>query len=151
MATYEHSTPVYVSPRRLYEYLADVDHLPEYMPQIKSARRTGDDTVDVSAEIRDDDGSSTVVQEQARLEVREDGRHLAWRAPGPHDYHGELEVAETDSGESRLTVRLFTDHGDSDAVQAQLVEAVQRIRTLAEDYGVVNPDGTRSSPGDTVP
>ncbi|MDQ4085856.1 MAG: SRPBCC family protein [Actinomycetota bacterium] len=140
MATYEHSTPVYVAPQRLYEYLADVDHLPEYIPRIKEAHTVDDsDTVDVAAELAPFERSDELtVHSEAWLEVREEGRRLEWGAPG-NEYHGELEVEETSSGESRLTARLHTDLDDSDAVEAGLVEAVQRIRTLAEDYGVANP------------
>jgi carbon monoxide dehydrogenase subunit G len=140
MGTYEQSTPVNVAPQRLYEYLANVDHLPEYMPRIKEAHMVGDaDKVDVTAEISPDDGPQRTVQGQAWLEVRDEGRRLEWGAPGPHDYRGELEVEESASGESKLTVRLHTERGDRDEIDAGLIEAVERIRTLAEDYGVANP------------
>lgn len=140
MGTYEHSTPVYVAPQRLYEYLANVDHLAEYMPRVRDARRVGGtDVVDVTAETRPGESQEAAVHEQAWLEVREEGRRLEWGVPGPHDYRGELEVEETASGESKLTVRVHAQDGDGDAIEAELIEAVQRIRTLAEDYGVVNP------------
>jgi hypothetical protein len=140
MGTYEHSTPVYVAPKRLYEYRANVDHLPEYIPRIKEAHTVDDsDTVDVAAEVQPVERSEGLtVHSEAWLEVRDEGRRLEWGAPG-NEYRGELEVDETSSGESKLTVRLHTEDDDSDAVEASLIEAVQRIRTLAEDYGVANP------------
>lgn len=140
MGTYEHSIPVDVPPRRLFEYLSDVDHLPDYVPRIQEAQTEGTGgRVDVTAEVARAEGEGQEVHGRAWLDVREEGRRLEWGAPAPHDYRGELEVEETASGESRLTVRLHTDREDSDAVDAALIEAVERIRLLAERYGVANP------------
>jgi len=36
-------------------------------------------------------------------------------------------------------VRLHTERGDRDEIDAGLIETVERIRTLAEEYGVANP------------
>jgi uncharacterized membrane protein len=139
MGNHEHSIPVNVPAARLFEYLANVDHLPEYMPRIKEAHLVADDRVDVTAEKPTVDGTGETVEGEAWLKVRKEGRRLEWGSPGPHDYRGELEVDETASGESKLTVRLHTEHGDEDAVDAGLIEAVERIRTLAEHYAVANP------------
>jgi hypothetical protein len=140
MGTYEQSTPVYVAPRRLFEYLANIDHLPEYMPRIKEAHQVDQgEKVEVTAEVDTGDGRERTVEGEAWLRVREEGRRLEWGAPGPHDYHGELEVEETASHESKLVVRLHTEHTEGDAVDAGLIEAVQKIKKLAEDYAVANP------------
>lgn len=140
MGTFEQSIPVYVAPKRLFEYLADVDNLPEYMPRITDAHRVeGGEKVDVTAEIDPGDGQERTVEGEAWLRVSERDRRLAWGAPGPHDYAGELEVQETASHESKLVVRLRTERGDADAVDAGLIEAVERIKELAENDAVANP------------
>jgi hypothetical protein len=110
------------------------------MPRIKEAHMVGDaDRVDVTAELPPDEGPQRTVRGEAWLEVRDEGRRLEWGSPGPHDYRGELEVEESASGESKLTVRLHTERGDRDEIDAGLIETVERIRTLAEEYGVANP------------
>lgn len=40
MGDYEESTTVRVEPNRLFEYLADIENLPAYLPRLSSARPT---------------------------------------------------------------------------------------------------------------
>lgn len=133
MGDYERSTTVQVPPDRLFSYLADVVNLPAYLPRLTSATPTHDDKVDVTAHIDPPGGPPQDVQSEAWMKVVTDGRTLQWGAPGPDDYHGELDVGPGDDvSSSRLTVRLHTGRAEGPAVDDGLTETIEGIRHAVE-------------------
>lgn len=133
MGDYERSTAVQVPPVRLFSYLADVENLPAYLPRLTSARPAHGDKVDVTAHISPPGQPARDVQGEAWMEVVTDGRVLRWGAPGPDDYHGELEVGPGDDESSaRLTVRLHTERVEGPGVDDGLDEAVQGLKHAVE-------------------
>ena len=138
MGTYEQTIAVAVPPARLYEYLSDVDNLPEYMPRITQAHAVDDgEAVDVTARIDPEGEEPQTVHGEAWLRVREEGRSLEWGSQGPNDYHGELHVDAADDAGSTLTVRLHTERTEGDQVDSALREVVDQVKTLAERDGAV--------------
>ena len=133
MGDYEDSLAVEVAPERLFSYLADVRHLPEYLPRLTSVRPKEGDKVAVTAHIDPDDAPEQDVEGEAWIDVVEEGRSLEWGAPGPHDYRGELHVAPGDSaGRSVLTVRLHTERTEGDQIARGLSETLHGIRSAVE-------------------
>ena len=136
MGTYEQSADMSVSPDRLFAYLAEVDHLPEYMPRITQAHAVdGGDAVDVTAEIDPPDAPAQTVHGQAWLRVQEEGRSLAWGSEGDNNSSGELDVEPASAG-SRLTVRLHTERTEGEQIDASLREVLDKVKELVEDEGV---------------
>jgi hypothetical protein len=133
MGDYQATGTVDVAANVLFEYLSDVERLPEYLPQLTEAHRKGDDKVEVEAVVEDDSGRPRKETGEAWLEVIEHGRKLRWGAPGPHDYHGELHVDFVADGTSQLTVRLHTEHTDGPSVEEALQRTVAGIRRRLED------------------
>ena len=132
MGDYTSTTTVRIAPDKLFDYLSDVTNLPTYLPQMTSARPAGGDRVDVTAHIEPPGQPERDVEGEAWVKVKEAGRTLEWGAPGPHDYHGELDVDAADDGASTLTLRLHTEHVDGPDLQHAVDETVQGLRSNLE-------------------
>jgi hypothetical protein len=124
MPEYEQTGTIMAEPDALFEYLADVQHLPDYLPVITDAHQAGPDEAEV---ITDIDGT----EQHALGWLRVDGldRRMEWGTPGS-GYHGWLQVDE-DATEDRsiVTIHVSQSH-DSDA-EDDLIEAIDNIRQLA--------------------
>ncbi|MEV6415808.1 SRPBCC family protein [Kribbella sp. NPDC051718] len=132
MGDYEASTTVEVSAEVLFGYLSDVGHLPDYLPQMTEAHRTGGDVVEVAAVIEPDGGPKREVSGEAWIEVVEEGKKLKWGATGEHDYHGELDIDPAGEGSSLLTVRLHTDHAEGASIDEGLRHTLGGIKAAIE-------------------
>ncbi len=132
MGDYEASTTVNIDPDRLFDYLSDVENLPNYLPRLTEAHKTHDDKVDVTAVIQPDGEPKREVEGEASMDVVEPGRKLRWASPGPNDYHGELDVDSAADGTSTLTVRLHTEHAEGDQIDRGLEEALNGIKSAVE-------------------
>jgi uncharacterized membrane protein len=132
MGDYEATTAVQVPADRLFGYLSDVERLPEYLPQLKSAHEVGEHKVDVTAVVQPEGEPAREVGGQAWIEVVEEGRRLRWGAPGPHDYHGELDVDSAGDDASNLTVRLHTDHAEGTEIDDALEHTLAGIKAAVE-------------------
>ncbi|WP_328323733.1 SRPBCC family protein [Kribbella sp. NBC_00382] len=133
MGDYEASTTVGVSAEVLFGYLSEVEHLPDYLPQMTEAHRTEGDQVEVAAVIQPEGGPKREVSGQAWIEVVEDGKKLQWGATGAHDYHGELDVDPATDGTSLLTVRLHTDHAEGASIDDGLQRTLAGIKSTIEN------------------
>jgi uncharacterized protein YndB with AHSA1/START domain len=159
MAEHVATTTVDVAPNILFDYLADLEHLPEYLPRLADvhrtapppaqaqgmeARRPGEsvvEEVEVTAEVPAG-GSERREHSEAVIETVEEQRTLRWSAPDNSDYHGELEVGFVADGTSLLTVRLYTGHGADAAVDDELRRALIGIKAAVEQ---------KAAPADDTP
>lgn len=133
MGDYRKSITVNVPPARLFSYLADVRHLPDYMPRLTSAKPTTGDKVEVTAHIEPEGAPAQDVEGEAWVHVLEEGKSLEWGAAGPHDYRGKLHVepGETD-GDATLAVELHTERAEGRQIDDGLVETLDGIKRAAE-------------------
>ena len=116
MGDYSRSINVAVPPAQLFSYLADVSHLPTYLPRLTSATPTHDDNVDVTAHIDPAGRARRDVPSETWMRVTVQGQTLQWGAPGPHGYHGVLDVDPGEGNDtSRLNVRLHIKHARATA------------------------------------
>ena len=132
MGDYEASTTVDVDAKVLFDYLSDVERLPEYLPQMTEAHRSGEGKVEVAAVIQPEGEPEREVSGEAWIEVVEDGKKLRWGAPGPHEYQGELDVDSVADGTSTLTVRLHTDHAEGPPIKEGLEHTLAGIKSTVE-------------------
>jgi hypothetical protein len=129
MGDYGRSTTVDLPVDDLFDYLSRVDNLPEYMSRMTEAHSVGGDEVSVEARIDPTSGGERTVHGEAWFRIDADHRRLEWGSAGPHDYHGELEVAGAGQG-STVVVRLHTLHDDAEAIDHGLDETLANIQRL---------------------
>lgn len=146
MGHHEASTTVNVAANVLFDYLSDLDNLPDYLPRLAEIHRiapTPDEAQGLEArrpkepvheevEVAATVPSGETVHSEAWIDIVEENRSLRWGAPGGSDYHGELDVDFVADGTSRLTVRLDTEHNTVDAINSQLHDALESIKTKLE-------------------
>jgi hypothetical protein len=125
MPEYQQTGTIMAEPDVLFDYLAEVEHLPEYLPVITEAEPAGPELAVVTTDIHGD-------EQHAEGWLRVDGleRRMEWgTSEGP--YHGWLQVEPDDeSGGSVVTIHVWQDHvSDADD---DLVEALDNIRQLVE-------------------
>ncbi|WP_433279300.1 SRPBCC family protein [Pseudonocardia xinjiangensis] len=130
MGNYEHSATVTTDPDALFDYLADIHHLPDYFAAMRSAEPAGDDAVHTVAEV---DGNRR--EGEAWFTTDRDARTLRWGSEGPNDYSGELEVTGADGG-AQVTVRLHTErvegHDIDEGLQATLAQIKRNVEGGAD-------------------
>jgi hypothetical protein len=137
-------------PNVLFDYLSDVEHLPDYLPWLTDVHRSEPrpaeaqgmearrprqpvrQEVEVTAEVAAGGGSDQTAHSEAWIDVVEENRRLRWGAPGGDEYNGELDVDFVADGTSRLTVRLHTTHSTDQAIDDQLRRALAAIKTTIE-------------------
>jgi hypothetical protein len=146
MAQHEASTTVDVAANILFDYLADIRHLPDYLPRLtdvhpkapEPANAQGPEArrplqpVHHEVEVTADEPSGQTVHSEAWIDVVEENRTLSWGVPGEPGYHGELTVDFVADGTSRLTVRLDTEHAGSGAVDEELHRTLEGIKASLE-------------------
>ncbi|MFF0341543.1 SRPBCC family protein [Kribbella sp. NPDC004875] len=140
MGDHEAWTRIDVAPNVVFDRLADLDHLPDYLPWMTAMRRTRPRPVEAQGlELRlphqpvheeVDVSTEGIGHEAGWIDVIDEDRVLRWGAEGAHEYAGELTVDFVADNESKLTVRVRTKHDE--AVDAELSEALAGIRSLLE-------------------
>jgi hypothetical protein len=125
MAEYEQTGTITAEPDALFEYLADVGHLPEYLPVITDAHQSGPEAAEVTTDIHG-------TEQHAQGWLRVDGldRRMEWGTPGS-GYHGWLQVEPDDTGTRSIVTIHVTQSHDSDA-DDDLIEALDNIRQIAD-------------------
>lgn len=103
----ERSVEVDAPADRLFDYLSDVSHLPEYFDSMTDAHRTDGDAVAVTAEVP----GGGHQEGEAWFRVDDERRRIEWGSEGESDYHGWLEV--DDRGDtSQVRVGIHAVHDD---------------------------------------
>ncbi|SDQ17062.1 SRPBCC family protein [Actinopolyspora saharensis] len=127
MGDYQHSATVRTDAASLFEYLADVNRLPDYFEGMVSVESTGQYTVHTVAQV---EGQRR--EGEAWLEIDTSSRSMRWGTEGDNQYHGELEVAEAGDGQSTVTVSLHTERADGPGVRAGLEQTLANIKRQIE-------------------
>jgi hypothetical protein len=130
MAMYEATAVIEVDPDDLFDMLADVASLPDYMARMVGAERIGIDRVRVTGDVTWGDGRREQVTGEAWFKVDRAGRHMRWGTAGPNDYHGELEVTGA-PGVAWIRVRVYTGRDDGVLIERELAATLDNIRRVA--------------------
>jgi uncharacterized protein YndB with AHSA1/START domain len=120
------SIEIALDPDTVFAYVGNPEKLPQYLPRVVAARRTGSDVSLVLRVPGSDDTTSAAAQFQIKP-----SRRLEWDVADGR-LHGEVVVDPTDAG-SRIVVSLRTD-GDGDylATGRELAEALQQVKRTLE-------------------
>ncbi|MEV0074235.1 MULTISPECIES: SRPBCC family protein [unclassified Amycolatopsis] len=127
MADYHHSASVELPADELFAYLREPRNLPHYFTQMQEAEPQGGEAVHVEAEIHGEH-----IEGEAWLKVDEANRTLSWGSQGPHDYQGELSIADAGPAASRVEVTLRSvREGSGEEIQRGLEETVAALAYTA--------------------
>lgn len=123
MPTYEQTMTIPASAQQIYDFIADVENLPKYLPTTQEAHSQGTDRVVVEGS-----AAGHPYHADGYLRPNPNEMSLAWGADEGF-YSGELEV-EGESDESQVTVRLmFKERPDADGrgpTEADIREGLQK-------------------------
>lgn len=133
MTDHRHSEQVDAPAQQLFDYLADVRHLPEYFSSMTSATPAEGEAVHVVAKVEDVTRSS-----EAWFRVDHEERALSWGSTGESPYHGELRVTGDDE-RSEVALRLHTERGGDDAVADGIRTTLASIKSLVESGPAPGP------------
>jgi len=125
MPDYEQTGTIMSEPDVLFDYLADIQHLPDFLPVVTEAESEGPEHAVVTTDINGE-------EQQAEGWLRVDGleRRMEWGAP-MDGYHGWLQVDPVEDGQGSLVTIHVTQGHESDA-DDDLLEALDNIKRLAD-------------------
>ncbi|HCK78865.1 MAG TPA: hypothetical protein DHW34_02485 [Actinobacteria bacterium] len=94
-----------VPARRVFDYIADITHLPGYLPLMSGARSLDDDRVEIEAQVK-----GGVVLMAAWFRPDSEAMRIDWGSATEPGYHGWVQVrpAEGDPGSTRVEFELTT-------------------------------------------
>ncbi|HEX8095786.1 SRPBCC family protein [Jatrophihabitans sp.] len=126
MADFLASTDVAAPADELFEYLSQVENLPNYFERMTSVTDNEDGTISVAADL-----GNRVVEAEAWFEVDQEAKTLSWGSEGPNDYTGQLQVTGTGS-HSVVEVTLRTERTGGQEIQEGLEQTVAVIKLIME-------------------
>ena len=130
MSDFEVVTRMPISPERLFGYLADVRHLPDYFPKALHATGGANEEVSVTLDV---DGVACEVAAWVRADART--RRLQWGVPG-YGYQGWLSVSPEPAG-CELVVHVQAP--DDLDPGYELTDTVESIRRAARRAAIPRP------------
>jgi hypothetical protein len=129
---YSRTIEVATDADRLFAYVGNPEKLPQFVPSIVHARRTGGKVkVAVTTGGSGDDAITTY---DAWLRVDPRDRRVEWGVDGPKRYGGELIVRPTSRG-ARVEVLIDTDQPVSTDVNHDLGDALAEVKRVMEASG----------------
>jgi|SRR5829696_1419735 len=136
MAEFEREKQMPADAERVFDVVADVEHLDRWLPDIVSVHPTGADAVDVDIHRAEGDQQAT-----GTVGVERDQLRLEWGGRGTADYAGWLQVAHADPGHSSVTLHLSflgdqpESHGGEAAadLERRLDDSLNRLAELVAE------------------
>lgn len=142
MPDYEHSLAVQASPRAVFDFAADIENLPKYLPTTHHAEAQPGGRIRVQGEAGgqayDSDGYFRTDPMNLRLEWGSDGenRYLGWLEVDGVDDECEVTVHLTFQPKPEQGERMDTQTGDRDkTIQDGLTAALESLRNQVEGTG----------------
>jgi uncharacterized membrane protein len=127
MADYVARAQVAARADQLFDYLSQVENLPDYFDRMTSVTDNQDGTITATADLGD-----RVVEGEAWFEVNRDERALSWGSEGPNNYAGQLQVTDSETG-SVVEVTLHTERAGGEEIQEGLERTVDAVKHIMED------------------
>lgn len=127
MADFVARTDVAASADSLFDYLSQVQNLPQYFDRMTSVADNGDGTITATADLGD-----RTVEGEAWFKVNQETRELSWGSEGPNNYRGELRVSGDEDAASQVEVTLHTERAGGEEIQQGLERTVSAIKAIVE-------------------
>jgi len=106
---FEQSISVNASADDIFEFLADVKNVPQYLPTVKSAQRQQSDTVPGAQSDRirtQGEVGNHSYDVDGHFRVMKEARHLKWGSDGENEYSGWMEVQPDGEARSQVFVHI---------------------------------------------
>ena len=129
MQEFEKSKTINAEAGRVFDYLSDLNNLPEYLPTMRHAEYIESDRIRVVGE-----AAGKPYDETGFFHVDKQQRWMEWGSDGESGYRGWLEVKEA-GGASNVTVHLSFDPQSS---AFQEMDKNTGDRTLIINEGIEN-------------
>jgi uncharacterized membrane protein len=98
---FEQSIGVAASAEQIFNFLADVRNVPQYLPTVKNAQPQQGERIRTQGQVGehsyDSDGHFRIDQESRRIE---------WGSDGENDYGGWMQVQDQGSNQAQVTVHI---------------------------------------------
>jgi len=132
MSEHEVSRTVQAIPDRVFEVVADVSRLPEWLPSVESARTLPDGEVHVEGDAGGGDYCS-----EGFWRPSAEQRRVEWSTPSrggePGAYAGWLQVEDSGAGHTEVVVHLSFLSGDGPPqIEAGLARSLAALADLVE-------------------
>jgi uncharacterized membrane protein len=126
MPTYSRSRTLHAGEDRVFEYLANVENLPEYFDHMTAAKPLGGDKVDVTAEVH-----GKTEHGEAWFRVDRTARRIQWGSPSS-PYSGVLDLT-ADQDRTIVDIELHTEHTTDEEIYQALDDTLDHIQAQVED------------------
>src|SRR5690349_23814909 len=107
MQEFEKSKTVNANPDQVFEYVSDLNNLPQYLPTLRHAEQIDGDRIRVEGQ-----AAGKPYEETGFFRADRQRRRMEWGSDGESGYSGWLEVKEAGSGASEVSVHLSFDPRD---------------------------------------
>lgn len=101
MAEFEREKQMPADAERVFDVVADIEHVDRWLPDMVSVHPAGADAVDVDVHRPEGEQHAT-----GTVGVHRDQLRLEWGGRGTAEYTGWLQVAHADAGRSSVTLHL---------------------------------------------
>jgi uncharacterized membrane protein len=142
---FEQSIEVFAPADRIFEYLAEVKNVPEYLPTVKRAEPQQGERIRTQGQVGektyDSDGHFRPNQQNKRIE---------WGSDGENDYGGWLQVQDNGGTNSQVTVHIHynpqpeklqhmsessPEHSFESAMNEGIGKTLESIKRICEGKG----------------
>lgn len=122
MPDFERTATIDAPPDLLFDYLADITHLPEYIPAMASVHPTGGEAVEVETQI-----AGQHHHDHGWFHVDESEHRIEWGSKDNTDYRGWISVDALGRTGSQLTIHLSRDEpADTDQQLTATINSIKR-------------------------
>ena len=123
MPEYQRSATIDAAPEELFEYLADIHHLPEYFPAMISAEPVGGDTVETQVQGHRE-------HDRGWFHIDESHHRIEWGSADNPDYRGWITI-DPDAMGSTLTIHL--NHQATTDADSEIDATIDTIKRRMRD------------------
>lgn len=88
MADFEQSMTISASADDVFEFVSDLDNLPEYLPTVRKTMPQGEGRIRIQGE-----AEGHAYDSDGHFNVDNSRKSMKWGSDGERDYHGELTVS----------------------------------------------------------
>lgn len=142
---FEQSIEVSAPADKIFEYLADVQNVPEYLPTVKRAEPQQGERIRTQGQVGEKNYDS-----DGHFRPNKEAKRIEWGSDGENDYGGWLQVKDNGGTNSQVTVHIHynpnpeklkhmsessPEHSFEAAMDEGIGKTLQSIKRICEGQG----------------